>query len=471
MDIAKSSLKIALAKVGTMGLTFVGIAYFARQLGAASLGVFFLFLALLGVSALPANLGTRIAVEKRISEGGPGPRILGTGIAIKTGLLLVIVALMLLLRPYLNGYLGEELTVLLAIAIVFKEFAGLTMSVLKGELRVGETATLQFTYSVVWVSLGALLVTVGFDHLGLIYAVIVARGVQLALGVAKTTVGVSRPTTEQARSLVEYAKYSVIPEIDGQVHSWLDVLIIGFILTQAAVGTYEVAWRVASPVIIMTTAIGTTIFPQISSWESADAYESVERLIPRIITPSLVFIFPAFFGVVLLSREILGVIFGTEFASAWLVLIVLVAAKFPRAIRAIAGKSLLGLDRPDLVTHAAVVDIVANMTLNLVLIWQFGILGAAVGTTLSMTLGTVHRVHYLSRFIDIRVPYRELAWCLTSAAGMYVVLFGARQAIAIDTVPRVLAIILAGAVIYWGFVALYEPLRTQFLEQARSIVR
>ena len=471
MDLTRSTIKITGAKLGSLVLMFAGTAFFAQELGATLLGVYFLFQAVLGISAVPANLGTRIAVEKRISEGGPADRILGTGIALKLALFAIITGAILLFSSHLNQYIGAEVAGLLIIAIFFQEFAGLMMRVLQGELRVGETAILHFAYSLIWVTLGALLVTLDYGVFSLIYATIVGKGVQLLWAIYKTSVGVGRPTMTQAHSLIDYAKYSIIPAVDGRVHSWMDVLIIGFFLTQADVGAYEVAWQVAAPVLLLTGAIGTTIFPQISSWSADGAIEPLERLLPKLIIPSVIFVFPAFFGGVLLSEEILGLVFGEEFTAAWLALIILLAGKFPRAIRKIAGKSLAGLDRPDLVTHAAIVDIIANLLLNLVLIWQFGIVGAALGTVLSMTLGTIHRTYYLSQFVKIRIPYNELGWCLLSSVAMYGILYLAKSMIEINSIIYLFGFIFAGAALYGIFILVYQPLRTQVVEQTRAVIR
>ena len=181
--------------------------------------------------------------------------------------------------------------------------------------------------------------------------------------------------------------------------------------------------------------------------------------------------FPAFFGGLLLSEEILGLIFGEEFTAAWLALIILLAGKLPRAIRQIAGKSLLGLDRPDLVTHAAIVDIIANLLLNLVLIWQFGIVGAALGTVLSMTLGTIHRTYYLSQFVKIRIPYNELGWCLLSSVAMYGILYIAKSTVEINSIIHLFGFVFAGAVLYGVFILLYQPLRVEVVERTRAVIR
>lgn len=469
MDISSSTLKISFAKVCSLLFSFLGVAYFAQNLGAASLGVLFLFQAVLGVLALPANLGTSIAVEKRLSEGDPPDQVLGAGLALKTTLLLPIVVAITLLRGQVNQYLGAELAGFLAVAIVLQELAKFMMSALRGELRVGETAILSFAYVTIWISLGAVLITLGHGVVGLVLSLIVARGVQFLWAVSKTDACFSSPNVEQIRSLIEYAKFSIVPEIDAQVHSWIDVIIIGIFLTPAAVGAYEVAWRVAAPVLLVTGAIGTTIFPKISSWKTDESIEPLERLLPKIITPSLAIVFPAFFGGILLSQEILTTVFGPEFGIASLALVVLLAGKLPRAIQQIAGKSLLGLNQPELVTRAALVDIIANIILNIILVWHFGIVGAALGTTLSMSLGTVHRVHYLSRYVDVQVPYQELTWCFLSSIGMFLILFAANGVVSVSNVYELGVFVSSGALIYFVLLWFYSPLRNRILRQIHSL--
>lgn len=42
------------------------------------------------------------------------------------------------------------------------------------------------------------------------------------------------------------------------VHSWVDVLVLGWFLDQSAIGVYEIAWRVAGVTTLLAGAIGTS---------------------------------------------------------------------------------------------------------------------------------------------------------------------------------------------------------------------
>ena len=206
-----------------------------------------------------------------------------------------------------------------------------------------------------------------------------------------------------------------------------------------------------------------------SEWDAADATDRIKQLIPRVLTPALFFVIPAFFGAVLFSREILTLVFGAEYAGAWLVLIILMGEKLLQAPHVILGRSLQGVDRPGLAARAGVVAMVLNLLLNLVLVWSFGIVGAAVATAISFAVNTLLHATYLSRFVTIRVPYREIGWCVVASVGMALVLIVARSAVVIDTVPRLAAAVLLGVVVYSGIVVLFRPFRVRALDTVKEV--
>lgn len=257
--------------------------------------------------------------------------------------------------------------------------------------------------------------------------------------------------------------------MSGYFYGWMDVLIIGLFLTSAHVGSYEVAWRVTGVVMLGSSAIAHTIFPQVSRWDAERAIERIEALIPRVITPSLLIAIPAFFGTILFSREILTFVFDKEYAVAWLVLIVLMGEKIFQSIHVITGRSLKAIDHPELAAKAAVVAMITNLILNFVLVWQYGIIGAAIATVVSFGLNTLLCVRYLSQYLTVHIPWKELGWITIAAIGMAVVLFGIESIIAIDSLPRLLAVIGLGAVLYSGFLLFYKGFRQQTLKSIQLL--
>ncbi|WP_135825283.1 oligosaccharide flippase family protein [Halorussus ruber] len=470
MDVSRSSFKIFLAESLGMVLSLGGITYFARELGSGELGAFFLFQALLFFLAVPSDMGVRIAVEKRISERSNPDSVLSTALLMKLGLLSLTVTGVFLAGGLVRSYIGYDLVAFLAVGIVLQELSGLMKNVLAGELRVGETASIDFANTLTKYGVGAVLVYAGYGVVGLAASVLAGLFVRLVLAYRACDTGFGRPRKDVMRSLGNYGKYAILPHIGRQVHQWMDVLLLGFMLTTSAVSVYELAWRVAGPVLLLSRSIGTAIFPQFSSWDSAGSREAIERLFSNIITPSLLLVFPALFGAAVLSREILSLVFGAEYAAGWLVLIVLMAGKIPGAVQSIVGRSLYGLDEPQYVTIGTTVTIATNLVFNVLLIWQFGVVGAALGTMASRTISTGLQFYFLSELIDVRIPYDELGWCLGASAVMAAVLSAVKTTVAVDSVVRLTGFVLAGAALYGAFVAMYPPLKNQITTQIQKSV-
>ncbi|WP_394740061.1 flippase [Natronococcus roseus] len=467
MDLIKSGAKILSARSLSSGIKFLGLAYFARTVGATELGVFFMFQAVLSFLVIPSNLGIRLAVEKRISEGTNKSKYLTTGFLIKIALLTVVSIFLIFASDYLLMYLGEDLTLLLVIALVVRELSGLFIATIRGELRVGDTAIIQLAYAVSWVGAGAILTTVGYGLYGLVYSLIFGYLVKLIWSFYRKRTAFGKPSVTLGWSLIGYGIYSIIPSIDGEVHNWMDIFLISIFMTPAAVAAYEFAWRVSQAFKVLISAISETIFPQISAWNAKDSVRSLERLIPRAITPGLIFVFPAAGGAWLLSEEILQFAFGPEYTVAAAALVILMIGKAPRMIRAVIGKCLLGIDRADRVTIASIVDIVGNIALNLLLIPTYGLAGAALGTTLSLTLGLLVRWWFLSQELTVTVDWKTATWCLGATVVMTIVLWALLTVIEISSALLLMMVISFGAVIYFFVLALNNELRTE----VQSVVR
>jgi len=472
MNLARSSLKLFAANITGSVLQFLGIAYFARVLGPSPMGVFFLFQALLGIFAIPADFGIRGAVEKRISEGSSQGTFLSSAIVLKLIPISAITLGILLLQPWINNYLGAELAILLAIALILQEAAQLSIVVLKAELRVGETAVLQVARQATWLGVGGIFVNRGLGALALIYGLLAGLFLVLIWGWYKVSVVPNHPSREHARSLYNYGKYNVVSSIGGYFYSWMDVAIIGLFLTQAHVGAYEVAWRVTTIVILLSRSIATAVFPQFSEWSGEGAKDRIEDLIPQVLTPSLILVIPAFFGTLLFSKEILGLVFGTEYTIAWLALIILMFDQVTEAPQVVFGRSLQAIDRPDLAARATIVGVMLNLILNIVLVWKFGITGAAIATMIaSLISGLLLHWIYLSRHLSVKIPYSELFACVLAAVSMTLLLVPVRWLISVNSLIELLFVISLGATIYTVSILLFPSLRSTILSQYQRILR
>ncbi|MFC6993639.1 polysaccharide biosynthesis C-terminal domain-containing protein [Haladaptatus sp. GCM10025707] len=461
MDFAKSTVKVFIANLVATIIGFVGIAFFAQELGPHLMGTFFLFQALLTVISIPADIGISNGVAKRISEGQNPGKTLSSALILKTITAAGIAGIVLLSRDYVNDFLGGEFAVYLAVGIVLQEFAKLSIELLQGELKVGKTALPTVAQQVVFVGAGSILVGLGFGVVSLIYALLLGFISMLGIGFFRSSTGFGRPTISRMRNLFDYSKYAVISTIGGHTFNWMDVAIIGVILTQADVGVYEVAWRVSVLTLIFSKALGRALFPQISKWASENEISKINEIISESMTLSLFLVIPAFFGSLLYSQEILSFVFGPEYAVAWIVLIILLAEKIFQAIHIVAGQALLAIDRPELAARATVISIITNLVLNIILILEFGIIGAAIATAISSLLNDILHIKYVYRYVSIKTPWKDIIWLLFAATVMLSMLYVAEFVLPTSSLPVLIAKITLGVIIYSSVIVSRAETRTK----------
>ena len=468
MNLARASGLLFAVELLNTALGFLSTVYFARELGATLLGVFFLFEATLYTMATVVDFGLRGAVEKRVSAGTDPARMFGAGIVLKAALVVVVGAVVLALRDPIAAYVGADLALELVAVVVVFEFSMLCIHVLQGELRAGQTAVLHFARSLTYVLVAVTLLQFGFGVRALVYALLVSYTLLLVGAAARLQTPVARPGWRHVRSLYDYAKFNGIWGLGGHVYNWMDVIVIGFFLSQAAVGAYELAWRLTTMTVMFSTVFAKVLFPQLSVFEAHGARDRLTDLLSEGITASLLLVVPSVVGIALLSEQILGVVFGPEYAIAAAAFVVLSVEKLAQAVNVVLDKGIQALDRPVYGAAATVVSLSLNVVLNVLLVPRFGLVGAAAATLLSMVVNTLLLGVFLSGLVPIRFPARDVAWLVVASLVMGFGLSGLLEAVPVETPFTLLVAIVVSGVVYAAATLASPSLREKVISNVRA---
>lgn len=469
LNIARAGTLLVAVEALNVLVGFGATVYFARTLGATALGVFFLFQAALSTASIVADFGLRGAVEKRLSEGDDPGEFLAAGLLLKTGLLVVVCAAVWLLRAPVAAYVGADLTPELVVTTVVYELATLAVFVLRAELRAGETAFLYFLRLFVYVCLGVGAVTLGYGVRGLVDALAASYAVLLVGGLLRASTPLAVPDGRHVRSLLAYAKYNGIWGLGGYVYTTLDVLVVGYFLTRGDVGAYQIAASVATVTTVVATVLADTIFAQLSAWRARDEIDRVRETLRDALTASFAVVVPAFFGVAVLGREILGVLFGPAYAVAGTAFAVLMVAKVVTSADVILDAAVRAFDRPDAGAFATAGSLTTNVVLNVVLVPRYGLVGAAAATAASIALNTAVLAWVLRGLTTVEVAVRDVAWCVGASAVMAGVLLALRPVLSPTTLPGLVASVALGGVVYAAAASLSPSLRSKALGVAGGL--
>lgn len=410
-------------------LGFVATIYFARLLGAGPLGVYYLVIGVVSWLAIAGKIGISGAVTKRVSEGDEREQHAAAGITFVTALFIILSIVLLLFRPYVNDYLGYPatgyvvliLSVTLAWSIVSSLLAGLHLVHLKGVLSLVKTGGQSL------LQIGAVAAGLGLTGLFLGYvagfALVIAVGGAFAFSRLR---GIYLPETRHYRSLFDYAKFSWLGNLESRMFNYTDVIVLGFFVPSALIGIYSIAWNIAMFLILFSGSISTTLFPEMSERSANDDPQSVANLLEDALSYAGLLLIPGLVGGVILGERILR-IYGDEFTQGTVILGILIVAALVRAYQKQLLNTLNAIDRPDLSFRANALFVVVNLSLNVVLIYLYGWLGAAAATVLSVAVSLVVAHRYLRTIVDYAIPYTEIARQWIAAVVMGAIVFGGVQ--------------------------------------------
>lgn len=419
MNLGESVAKLFSGNVLNAAIQFGAIAGFTRLLGPGPVGSFFVFQTIVGLLGIPSDLGVSRAAEKRLSSDEPAGEVMCTAALLKVALLLPWLVALFLGREHVERYVGVEGVLPFVVAgLIASQAFRLALRLLAGQLRVHQNAILKVAGQTVWITVGFLLVSAGWGARAVIASYVLGRTATVAGALVRLDIDVGRPQLRRARDLFDFGRYALVGDVNGYVYQWLDVAVLRLFVPVSLVGAYEIAWRVASVSVLLTKAIRTSLFPQISNWYARDRLEKIESAFYNWVQVPLYLTIPAFAGGVVLGEDLLRTVFSAEVAVAYPVLLVFMFEKILRSVQLVVGPSLFAMDEPQLGYRGNVAAIFTNLVLNFALVPFFGILGAAVATTVGAAVAAVLAIGYVQSLVPLRVPWSQIGWSVASAAVM-----------------------------------------------------
>jgi O-antigen/teichoic acid export membrane protein len=450
----KISRKIVVTVVA-YGLTtvvgFLGTLYFANVLGPGPLGTFALGMTLVKWLEL-TDLGTGGAMSKRVSEMEEERAYLGASLVIRTVMVAVPTLALLLFRGRVNAYVGGDFAVLVAAIFVLTSAMTFVSRVLLGMNQAHLRRAVDSFERVFRVLFQATLVLAGLSALALYQGYLLSVLLSVLVGgvlVVRTGIRPEIPKRRHFRSLYDYAKFNILTRIRNRSFSWFDVLFLGFFVTNDAVGIYQVTWNVALTFWLVSNAISSNLFPEISHLSTRDRNERVRELLEAGLAYAGAIPLPGIVGAALIGQGVLT-LYGPEFVVAADLLVIVALLSLVKSYEQQVLTALNSLDRPDLAFRVNVAFVVTNVVLNLLLIPPFELIGAAVATTIAVAVSLGYAWYHLDALVGVQFPYGELGRQAGSAAVMGGVVALLRTLVdTTDPVPLV-AVVGIGAAVYFG---------------------
>ena len=220
---------------------------------------------------------------------------------------------------------------------------------------------------------------------GAIVVYLVGTSIQ-SLGLLLGAVRAARDNTgggwASYRDLVRYGLPTYIGSITTFFSYRVDVILIALLLPNPAepLGYYSMAVGLAELVFFLPNAVSQLFLPQVAdaTREDADAQVPMVARITLLITGAgALVLFPC--------AAVMIAVLLPAFVPSLAPLAVLLPGVVALSVAKVVGGYVAGVGRPGVNSFVSLVSFVGNLAVNLVLIPQFGIVGAAAASLISYT--------------------------------------------------------------------------------------
>jgi len=365
-----------LSRLFSAGLTFIGLFFITRYLGAEIYGTIAWTMALVATFNCVSDLGLNAAHVKRVSEGNDISDCLSTfvvGKLLLTGLMVVFtISSLAIWTTVLGNSLTESSTNIVLLLILFYAFYDIaTIATVTFDARL-ETAKSQLTLLMDPLVRVPLIVFISLNRLQdihLAYAYVLAGtgfAIVSMLLLSRENISWKRPTL--FRSYLTFAIPIATIIIMGAISGNIDKLLIGIFWNVKSVGYYSASQQILALFGVVGTAVSTLAFPAFSKLHSEGDIKAVragtleaERYISMIALPAITVI-------ILFPTEVAKVLLGGGFAESGGPIRFLAVSTFFNLLNGVYLSQIYAVNRPDLTAKLVFVSLIINVFFLLILV-------------------------------------------------------------------------------------------------------
>lgn len=471
MNIKSQVSRGLVARIVESAFAFVGTIVFARLLGPADFGSYYLILAIAMIITRPL-IGITDAIKKRSSEiESPHSEMFGLQLLSSFGFIILVSVISVLLSSQLISYveLNQAVLVLILMVLTVGLFSPCQELLVSIQGRFDKKVWLETIRTAIMPFCQVALVLMGWGVVGMAFGYAVSAFLVLPITIYLLHTRPSVPGIDVLRSVWKFARYSILTALMSNVYTRLDVILLGLILSSASVGYYEVASKLTLPATFISGMASTALMPKLSSLSSLD--ESVTNEIEDVLSYASLLAVPLFFGGLAVAEPLVVTTYGNEYREAALLLPGIALFRLVRTQSQQFRSALNGLDRPNVVLKLSAVALTFNIVTGYILTIKYGTIGVIIATV------AAEFIQYFGSWFILRkslpkfsifpdlLKYQLLSGIPTYGTAVIVVSISPLGAI-----HTLVLALLAGAIAYFGtLIILSSEIRKSYLyPQIRS---
>ncbi len=185
---------------------------------------------------------------------------------------------------------------------------------------------------------------------------------------------------------------------------WMDTFALGIYTPEDQIGIYAIALKVAALSSFIFLATSSILAPKLVQFHAKKEMDNFNRLVGFTTKVNFISALAIILLILLFKEWILG-IFGEEFIGGGQALIILCMGQLVMAFSGAVGVIMQMTGNHVAYQNIVLVALILNIILNFTLVPRFGIIGAALATSISMAFWNIASVLYIRKKLKINSFY------------------------------------------------------------------
>jgi O-antigen/teichoic acid export membrane protein len=193
------------------------------------------------------------------------------------------------------------------------------------------------------------------------------------------------PVRTHGRKLLWFSLPLLFSAAVTKLLSQIDTIMLGYYLSNASVGIYDVAYPLALGLGVIFSSFGFIYLPLTSRFDASGRRGELDRVHKLTAKWTVLVGFPVFLTFAAFPTDIVNAVFGDEYIGQGVgaTLAILSSGFFVSGMAGYCQNALSGLGYTRSILAVNVISAIANIVLNVLLIPRYGIVGAAAASALS----------------------------------------------------------------------------------------
>lgn len=212
------------------------------------------------------------------------------------------------------------------------------------------------------------------------------------------------------KEMVDYSKPLVLNSVSWWINNSADRYIVTWFKGIAENGIYSVSYKI--PTIL---SVFQTIFNQAWLLSSVKEYKNKdsEKFFGTIYNMYNMLMVIACSGLILFIQLVAKILFAKEFFIAWRYVPFLMISVVFGALSGMLGGIFQAEKDSKFLSFTTIIGAIINIILNLILVYYFGAMGAAISTAISYFVVWICRLKKSKKYINFNVYYIRDCFCYT----------------------------------------------------------